>query len=235
MGQFEQAQDKFEEYLRELEAKEKAKKRKRIFYIIPPLIVGAILLTQYLSPSKPSSQPREKLLQVYQASDLSTGKVREIFEVDNAEIVVEHPIFGTDTIHSAAEYEEIVSFTRQAEKDKIAVNTSQSDADSIRVAAKGTLEIFLVDVEGEREVGSPLTFTVEKYDPEVTYFLDFGNGITRKIEEQTTYTYPLKGHFVMQLIARQAGKGASIYTKKYEIKAAEPEEEIAADESQIDA
>lgn len=233
MGQFEQAHDKFEEYLRELEAKETAKKRKRIFYIFPPLILGVIMLFQYLFPTKPASQPREKLLQVYQASDLNTGKVREIFEVDNAEIVVEHPIFGTDTIHSADEYEEIVSFTLQAEKDKIAVNTSLSEADSIRVAAKGTLEVFLVDVAGDRMVGSPLTFTIEKYDPSVTYFLDFGNGITRKVEEKITYAYPLKGHFVMQLIARQPGKGASIYTKKYEIKEAIAEGE--SEDEDIDA
>ena len=225
MEQFEKAHDKFDEYLRQLEAKEKATRRKRIFYVLPVLILGGILAFQHFFPSKPSTQPREKLLQVYQASDLNTGKIREIFQVDNAEIVVEHPIFGTDTINSAAEYEEIVRFTKQAEEDKQAINSSQSEADSIRFAAKGTLEVYPVDVAGERMVGSPLTFTIENYDPEVTYILDFGNGITRTVKQQSIYTYPLKGHFVMQLIARQSGKGASVYTKKYEIKDKESQEE----------
>ncbi|MEM6800993.1 MAG: hypothetical protein AAF696_06285 [Bacteroidota bacterium] len=223
MGQNNHAQDKVEEYLRQLEAREKANRRKRIFYLLPPLILGGILAYGYFFPSKPLSEPRKKLLEVYQASDLSSGKVREIFEVDNSEIVIEHPLFGTDTIHSAAEYEEMVKFTRQAEEDKFAVNSSIEDADSIRVAAKGTLEIYTVDVAGERIVGSPLTFTVENYNPEVTYILDFGNGISRKVEERSTYIYPLKGHFVMQLFASKSGKGASVYTKKYEIKGEEIE------------
>lgn len=223
MGQQNHAQDKVEEYLRQLEAREKAKRRKRIFYLLPLLILGGILAYGYFFPSKSLTEPRKKLLQVFQASDLNSGKVREIFEVDNSEIVVEHPFFGTDTIHSAAEYEEMVKFTRQAEEDKFAINSSMSDADSIRVAAKGTLEVYTVDVSGERIVGSPLTFIVENYNPEVTYVLDFGNGISREVEERSTYTYPLKGHFVMQLFASKSGKGASVYTKKYEIKGVEVE------------
>ena len=220
MTQNTQNDNKFDVFLEQLEAKERKERRRRIMVLLPLVLIMGIMAFWLIMPQAPatdSNSQRMSVTRTYHANELTMNKVMNLFEVDNSEFVLDHPLFGLDTIRSPREYKQLIKLVSQAEKDRQAIDNLRV-SDSIRVAAEGTLEVFEVDVVGERVVGNVLIFKIENYDPEVKYLLDFGNGERRNIDKKTTYAYPFSGNFVMQLFASSPEKGASVYTKKYLIK-----------------
>ena len=216
-----QSNNKVEVYLEKLEAKERKQRIKRIFMMLPLVLITGIMALWAIKPQAPSPGPELEsvvMTRTYHADELTPNKVNDIFEVDNAEFVIDHPLLGLDTIRSPREYNQLIKLVSQAEKDRKDIDNLRV-SDSIRIAAEGTLDVFAVEVVGNRVVDNTLIFSIANFDPEVKYMLDFGNGIRRSVDRKTTYAYPLPGNFVMQLYASSPQKGASVYTKKYEIKA----------------
>jgi len=77
-----------------------------------------------------------------------------------------------------------------------------------------------VEVEGDKKVGTTLTYTIAPYDSAAQLFLDFGNGIVRPIQSsQMVYRYPLPGHFEMHLLWEHADSDSAtiLQTLKYQI------------------
>ncbi|MEL6672510.1 MAG: PKD domain-containing protein [Bacteroidota bacterium] len=218
--------DQFDAFLERIEHRSKRQRRKKLLMLVPILLFSGIVLAT-LWPSDAAPEPAQ--LGAYQIEELDEKKVAQLFKVDNVEFVLEQGPFGRDTVRSLQQYQRLQKLHQQVADDRQEILQSDRQADTIRVAALGRLPAYRVAVDGERVVGSWLTFTIQNFDPGVSYTLDLGNGILREnIEQSIRYRYPLPGHFVMQLIANRSGVGTSVYTKKYEIKA---QETVAVEDS----
>ncbi|MEO0473729.1 MAG: TonB family protein [Bacteroidota bacterium] len=82
------------------------------------------------------------------------------------------------------------------------------------MAVSAGLEQFFIDINGPREAGKPLNFTIENYSSSVAYTLDFGNGERRRMRREISYTYPAEGNYTIRLFASQLGKKTSVYRKR---------------------
>lgn len=213
MAGTEKSSNRFEAYLQEIEARELVSRRRRSLkyvFLFALLATGIIIIQQSGGPWGGQNDLPE-----YAINELSSKQLHKLFRVDNSEIVVSHPTFGADTINSVEEYNHLVSLVEFVNDDRGLI-----DGESIGYSKRGKgagLLPFFVDIEGERVVGSRLFFKIENYDARILYTLNFGNGVVKQVQQATAYTYPLAGHFEMELIATNQQGDSSIYVKKYEI------------------
>ncbi|MEM8891533.1 MAG: energy transducer TonB [Bacteroidota bacterium] len=144
---------------------------------------------------------------------MSYSQVINLFDHGAPEIIVSHP-FGMDTLRKDSDYILL--------RDKIAnkiesgattvadrgqdVFTEWEEAPENSSESEESLPVLRVDIAGSREAGSKLEFVIEDYDPEVFYYMDFGDGYRRKVDRNSVFTYSRSGTFTLHLYASIADK-----------------------------
>ena len=201
-----------DDYLNRIEAHEKAERKKKSVYLL--LLVGllAVGFTVFkfvdFGPS----------LRTFAVNDLDQDLIQTLFTEDEAPIVVTHPDIGTDTIRSFDDYVDILNLLDLIEQNRnIALSVSDDETEAESEEDQNKLSPYMVDIAGDRKAGQSLVFTIENYDPDVTYMLDYGNGYRRRVNKKSSYTYRYQGRFRIQLLATDGENGSSVYTKRVEI------------------
>lgn len=197
---------RFDAYLAQIESRERNKRRR---YQVAG-ILGLILLLGgfsfwYYTPAK------DPEIRHYEASSLNYSMVKNLFDNEGGEIVVAHPAIGEDTIYSAEDYLSLRGLLDELETN----NINQTSNDQIDVPPT-----FAVDIAGSREAGSPLIFSIENFDSDLTYMIDFGNGYRRELGKSISYSYRRGGNYRLRLIATNEQGSSSIYNKSIRIAAA---------------
>lgn len=242
MAKINKRTNELEDYIRQVEAKEKGKKKK--LTILAFAFVG-ILGIGYI----PFHLQKQKAdLRTFPVDDLSIYAVDSIFEADTTRIVINNGANKKpDTISSVDEFIEMtlpetepnlgISF----EDDGIEADTTVSEATQVSEKTKITqpktkLPKFFFAIEGSKIAGEKVNITIVDYDDNINYSLDFGNGVKKRIHKRLSYAYPKPGNFLINLIATNSTNASSIYTrsisiqpkpKKREKKADEPKTQIA--------
>lgn len=211
-----QGSNKIDDYLHRIEAREKASRRRNILIgvAILALLGGGGIGYKFLKP--PTQLP------VYALEMLDHEMVEQLFEEHSSPIVVIAPNIGTDTLMTVEEYDEIVDLVAFIDSNKEqsaynAVSEGEFETPEAPVEDVQSLEKFIVDVAGNREVGETLTFTIENFRTDHRYILDFGNGVRRRVGRTTQYAYTAPGQFRLILRASNSEGASSVYSKRYKI------------------
>ena len=195
--------NRFDNYLAQLESRERKKRRRyQVAALLGLLIAFGGLAFWYIQPSEQSELRR------YEASSLNYSMVKNLFDSESGEILVAHPAIGVDTISSPEDYLSLKGLLDQLEQESFTV---QSD-DLADVPPT-----YAVDIAGSREAGANLIFSIENYDTDLTYLIDFGNGYRREIQRSITYAYKRSGNYRIRLIATNESGSSSIYNKSIRI------------------
>ncbi len=72
-------------------------------------------------------------------------------------------------------------------------NTSADDSPEFKT--------YEMEITGERKQGFPLTIDIKDFDPQVSYFMDYGNGVTQRVKLRHSFSYENPGNYDMKLIA----------------------------------
>lgn len=218
-------------YIREVESKERARKRIVMISVSGIMIIAAVGLVSFLVKS-PSNGPRKVAY-----DDLSIDRISEMFEVDNTELIVEYPNqLSPDTIRSMDDYLSILvsddrtnfnfeQVSRFEPADEFVSDPESTDTPSEAPEnAVESMNQFRFAIEGDRKAGEEMMFAIQDFDKSINYRMDFGNGVTKKIGQFVRYTYPLPGKFLVNLIAENEHKATSTYSRFIEV--ADEKEEV---------
>ncbi len=210
-------------YIREVESKERARKRVVMISVGGLMTIAAVGLVSFLVKSPGSARK-------VAYDDLSIDRVSEMFEVDNTELIVEYPNqLSPDTIRSMDDYLSILvsedrskfnfeQVSRFEPAEEFVSEEESSDAPS--EAPENEVESmnqFRFAIEGDRKAGEEMMFAIQDFDKSINYRMDFGNGVTKKIGQFVRYTYPLPGKFLVNLIAENEHKATSTYSRFIEV------------------
>lgn len=174
---------RFDEYLAKIESLERARRRRRLFLLLPALAVGSTAMFFWPDSDTPLSSTLPPIVSVHnpdKAQDLISNHAVWDFELAT-------PVPSTEALTTTP--------AKAAEQQRW----------------------FTVDISGKRQAGEGLLFSIENYDNEFRYTIDFDNGVVRSMKESISYRYPLPGHFEMKLIAVSPEGDTTTYLKKYEI------------------
>ncbi|MEM9936592.1 MAG: TonB family protein, partial [Bacteroidota bacterium] len=120
----------------------------------------------------------------------------------NTYLVVEDKLMARlDTIRTLEDYMEIVSLNNaytQEEYDNLAF------LDEDEFGEEEFMEPHNMYIEGSMKSGDDLTFYISGFQDDLTYTLDFGNGIKRKVEDTYEYAYKHRGRFKVRLTIRDS-------------------------------
>jgi len=205
---------RIEDVLERIETRERSKsRRKQVLYVVAAiLLMGGGAFAFSLLSDKPEE------LTAYSFAALTPNDLETALQNDYGAILVKHPDLGTETVRSVEDYETLAKLAEAYAR----LNQAETD----QVDSTQRLEVFSVDIAGTREAGEALAFTIESYDPEVEYILDFGNGYRRQVNERYTYRYPRAGTFEVRLLATK-GEASSMYSKRFSIRRAQNEQNDA--------
>lgn len=217
---------KLDDYLSRIEAHEKAERRKKGLYLLAFLGVLGVGFTLFYSVDlRPD-------LRSFAIADLDYEQVETLFSENNAPIIVSHPDIGNDTVKSVEDYINVLNLLDLIERNRsLAVAMYEDEENSEETEEESNqnkLSPYMVDIEGERSVGTELKFSIENYDSEVTYLLDFGNGYRRRVGNSYRYKYNSAGRYRIQLLATRNEEESSVYTKRITITAKESSKEVLA-------
>ncbi len=231
--------NELEDYIRQVEAKEKNKKKK---YIILSFLIVGVLGLSYI-PYHLISQ--KSAFRSFRADELSIYMVDSIFEADSTRIVINNGEGKLpDTIASVEGYIDLTSPESSAAMDSLSLQIIKFENDSIEDGGdeeiqyekgvpnqvkKTKLPQYYFALEGNKVVGESIQITIIDYDENVNYEIEFGNGVKRRIRKRTTYSYPKAGNFLINLIATNTANTPSIYKRSISI---QPKPADKSDESQ---
>lgn len=227
-------ENRFDEYLQEIRSREKVGNRRRLLKIG---IIGAILVIGFILFQIYTQGPSKGKWYTIAHDQLDKERVAEILKEEKSGFVVSHHLLGLDTIKTLADYNrfrelvkliEITDGNEVIKGELLTENLLPQDYSQLKESAKidrgslkmtndATLKPFAVRMNGANYAGENIKFTVVNYDPNVRYTIDFGNGVTRRIERSTVYAYPLKGTHIVRLISVSKTKGSSVYAKRITI------------------
>lgn len=224
--------NQLDDYLDRIEALERSKTRKRIMMAVGLLVLlggGFMAFRTLQAPDK---------IRSFALTDLTEAQVMQIFAEDPGPIGVSHPELGFDTLRSLEDYHsrlQLVEMIKQS-KNQLVYDVVDDTTQTESAAKTAALGQFVIDIAGDRKAGKDLTFTIEDYNPSVTYLMDFGNGFRRRIRRSYSYSYPSAGRFVIRLMATEGDK-SSLYTKSIRISAAEQSasQEVIAENGSTEA
>ena len=130
-----------------------------------------------------------------------------------------------DPPKSTSKSERIISSRETSNESKRKTNSTKKEA------SKKEFGPFEVEVSGERIQGVPLTFYIPSYSSRVSYFMDYGNGVTQRVKKRHAFSYTDAGNFTVKLIAiDQASGRRSAYTENIIIMPEMTAEEESVDE-----
>jgi len=200
-----------DDVLQRIQANEKAKGRKNQFaLVVITLLLAGIGFAAFLLLQPPHPTP----LAVFPFAELDSLSVQVALQNEQNAIMVQHPDLGTETIRSVEDYANLARISEALALMSVQETTPVTDTTA-------TLPEFTLDIAGQRMAGERLVFTIEDYDPEVSYLLDFGNGQRRKVKQRSSYRYPRPGRFALRLLASK-GEVNSLSEKRFQIVPAKP-------------
>ncbi|GAB4424333.1 MAG: hypothetical protein OHK0039_41440 [Bacteroidia bacterium] len=223
--------NRLDEYLARIEARERSKNRRKTL-----LLAGAIVLVLGLAGAYRLLiyQPD---MQIVSLTDLDEAKLNQMLSEDPRGLLVYNPEFGTDTVQSIEDYHKLLGLlemVRAMRENTTASEAVQLVADTLaEETTVGELKAFTLNVSGNRTAGQTLTFQVEGFDPNISYLIDFGNGYRRRMNRNTTYSYPQAGFYKVSLLA-SGSAGSSVYTHEVQIAAGVSPNPIASNAPQAD-
>ena len=122
---------------------------------------------------------------------------------------------------------------RREVENKPRVSTPEREVRPSSSQAKETrpFKTYEVEIRGERRQGVPLTFSIKDFNPGVSYFMDYGNGVTQRVKLRHAFSYEEAGNYDLKLIAidQKSGRKSS-YTENIVIL---PGEEVPVEEEPI--
>ncbi|MEO0898232.1 MAG: energy transducer TonB [Bacteroidota bacterium] len=218
--------DKIDQYLQQINDREKVNRRKRmvkIVAILAFLATGLVLFQLYVQP------PQENNWRTFTHDELNKDLVNQMLQEEPSGIVIAHHLLGWDTIKTVEDYNHFTELVDLIEitEDEVSApqtdtntdfllvddneNTEKQDNGQLKTTENATLEPFRLNITGVKKVGENISFSIVNYDPTVKYRIDFGNGVIRPIQKSTSYKYPLRGTVMVRLIASSRTKGSSVY------------------------
>ncbi|MEM9719922.1 MAG: TonB family protein [Bacteroidota bacterium] len=186
-----------DQYLQAVQKREKSKFRHKFILLIVAILglTGMVVISKFF-PSTLKADSHKVVKASF--NDLDAASVSSIFSNDlETQLVIEYP-FGLedDTVSSLDEYLKLVA-SEQVELS-VSENPVEDSPTGVNILAEP-----LFFIEGNPEVRAPLTLAIANYDPNFTYEMDFGNGITREITEQISdYSYRSTGTFTLNLAVK---------------------------------
>ncbi|MEM7657778.1 MAG: TonB family protein [Bacteroidota bacterium] len=214
--------DPFDDYLEQIRQRESVRHRRILSLGVMLAGLFAIGLVFYFWPNLLTRQSKWR---AFQYEELTQQDVHQLFQQEPQGFLVSHPMLGWDTVRSDDDFRrlsELVDLIEKARQPEAEVAVVSWVEDSVIRTETADLEIFVLDVEGERQVDQELIFTIENYDPKIKYTIDFGNGVKRKMRKRTRYTYPLSGNYTIQLLASSEDRGSSLYAKSMAVESSLP-------------
>jgi len=212
MSEISPSSQNLDKYLKQIENRERAKRRnKRILLIVLLLLVcgGGAFAWRYFS-----MLPKENQYVVAAYEELDITTVAEIFsEGNNRTLVVEFPHgLASDTIHSLDEYLQYMQSEEFISQSSIVVSP---EGESEEIASTAEADEFPAQaafyVEGSWTEDRELTFAIPNFTESFTYEMDFGNGVKREIESNLSqFTYWIPGSYTVVLtISDSTGRSVS--------------------------
>jgi len=210
----------FDEYLKSVEKRESAKKR-RILLLGIALCLGiaGFLVVLLLGKGLPSQSDADKIS--LEALDAQT--VQLLLSKKPEGVVVYSDQTGLqDTIRSLTDYLNFVNFTQMALSERVELDSftvaldtalftaleKESEAEAETEEAPQKLEPISLEVEGTRRVGEPIRFSLDNYDPENIYLIEYGNGEVRRMPKTHEFVYTSPGEYQIKLTAINPQKNA---------------------------
>jgi TonB family protein len=225
-------------YIREIEIKERRRRRNVFISIGVLFLVSGVGLMSYYTRSS------EKLTRKMAFDELSVEKVTALFTADNTELIVEYPNqpLSPDTIRSIEDYvtmlvanersafkfEQVSQFGTQDEF--LPVPSDEATKDGREVAP---MNPYGFAIEGDRVIGKELLFAIQGYDESVSYTLDLGNGVKKQVGKFTRYSYPRTGNFLINLVATNEHNATSTNSRFITISAEREDIQLASAEGKI--
>lgn len=198
--------EKISEQVARLEARERTNRRRRWLLVGFSICFLALGGASMVRPAQRHPKPRRLVA----ADTLTTRRVAFLFQESRAPLVVYHRQLQDDTVQINNLYE------YQLYSEDLAARVKP------QIPEPEVMPGFSVSVKGDRKVGKWLTYEVTPFDTSYQLILDFGNGITRPVRQaETTYRYPLPGHFDMHLRLVEGDSTIILQTLQYEVMPAE--------------
>ena len=121
--------------------------------------------------------------------------------------------------------EELEDITQELAEEAVAEKIQESDK-------RYALPNISFSVRGQRVEGEKLTFSINEYDPNITYTLQFGNGRQKQVGRRVVFAYEKAGTFRPTLIASNSSGDRKRMSRTVVISEKEPvkTEEIARQE-----
>ncbi len=244
-----------DDYLKSIEATEYAKKRRKLIYRFAiVIIILGLSVGVWLSMAPSSPKPAFETYQLQELDELLV--VQTLNSHPEGIVVIDEETRLLDTIRTLERYKEMLrihdAFVQrmvqeseimtvhdeelQVNQDVISEDEGEqspeedisSDNEAQTPPESETLiRTYPVDIAGERIVGNTLNFTVEFYDPDKIYIIDYGNGDRKRVDESHTFSYKRPGKYTVVLTAIDPTTNAqSEYTKQLDISNIEEVDEI---------
>ncbi len=205
MSNIQNSPNQIDDVLSRIQAKETSKRRRRQGL----LLIAGLLLMGAGAGAFAFFRPQPQAWEVYNFASLDSTALEAALQNDFSAILVNHPDLGTETLRSLGDYANMLRISQAIEMMKAAESRPVTDTVS-------ALQVYPLDIAGDRIAKELLVFTIEDYDAEVEYLLDFGNGVRRLVQERTRYRYPLPGNFEVRLLASR-DSSSSLYEKRFSI------------------
>ena len=219
---------KIDEYISNLDKGQQRKERfTYLFYI--PLVLLLLLLTGFMgyyfffsesSPESPAATSTQVPLKNFE--ELNLTAVRKHFQDQEGVLLVQLPeTEEVIALNSEQAYWELVDqmALRFINEDDLPQENSSlgstegmtplesSQVDTLDLIEPGKALDFQaiasqtsLIARGTKRAGNPLIFTINNFQPELSYKIDFGNGVGRsELGSQFSYTYRRRGRFTAHL------------------------------------
>ena len=194
--------EKIEDYLKNLEKKEKEQTRKKglTFLLIAIILISGISTIKLFLP--------DHSLNIYQFTDIDDQKIAELEKADALPIILKLDENIQDTIFSMEDYIDFQILIEITESDRNYEMAEQSlpPLPNGEQSARDELPNFKLKVLGKRLKDNKLWFSIKNYDPEGEYFIDFGNGYKTSTQKLVNYTYHRPGNYEVTLTSKMGNQ-----------------------------
>lgn len=183
-------------YIKQLNTREKTQQGKIVLMGVG--LVCVLAVTAYFGFYRVQNTP--KYIHIQNISTLDQDELVNYLSQKNTFLVLEDRLMDRlDTIRNLDDYLELVSlnnaYTQDDNYDELAFLDEEGFQDDF-------MEPHNMYIEGSMMSGDDLTFYISGYQDKLTYTLDFGNGIKRRVDDTYEYSYKKKGRFKVRLTVR---------------------------------
>ena len=183
-------------YIKQLNTREKNHQGKVVLMGVG--LVCVLAVTAYFGFYRVQNTP--KYIHIQNISTLDQDDLVGYLSQKNTFLVLEDKLMDRlDTIRNLDDYLELVSlngaYSQEDNYDELAFLDEEGFEEDF-------MEPHNMYIEGSMMSGDDLTFYISGYQDNLTYTLDFGNGIKRRVDDTYEYAYKKKGHFKVRLTVR---------------------------------